>query len=412
MQARRHFLGHTLATATLLSPWGRMSVAATPPQDAASNRFVLLILRGGLCGLTLAPALSDPAFAAARGPLAQFSGEALALHQGFALNPLLPQLHRLYGQGELALLHAVGLPYRERSHFDAQQLLESGGQRPFDLNTGWLGRAVASAASNSGNRGNTSKSGSAMTAVALQTALPLVLRGADGVDSWAPSVLPEPTPDLVARLQSMYRNDPGLAQALARAKGLREDPGMAGNMAADPTLAAPPGRTAMVNLGRKAADFLQRGAQVAVLEMNGWDSHANQAQAQGATSNNLRTLDALLGALREALLPNQTWGRTVVLVATEFGREVAVNGTLGTDHGSGGAALVLGGAVNGGQVFTDWPGLAAKDRFEGRDLRTTTDLRAVIRSILGDHLRVSTAALDQLVLPGSGHLKALPLLRS
>ena len=171
------------------------------------------------------------------------------------------------------------------------------------------------------------------------------------------------------------------------------------------------GRGAVVALARKAADFLQRGSQVAVLEIGGWDSHANQAAPNGATSNNLRTLDAALAALREGLLPGDTWRRTVVLVATEFGREVAVNGTQGTDHGSGGAAFVLGGAVKGGRVIADWPGLAKKERFEGRDLGITTDLRGAMRSVLADHLRVPRSLLDNSVLPGSAALPALDLLR-
>ncbi len=392
---RRHLLQQGLAAA-LLAPAARLSVAAAPPANSG-NRFVFMILRGGLCGLTATPAIGDPDFAPARGVLAQFAGNALPLDSTFALNPLLPQLHTLYGQGELAVLHAVGLSYRERSHFDAQQVLESGGQRPYELGTGWLARAVAA-------------SGAQPKAVALQTALPLVLRGAHDVDSWAPSVLPEPSPDLVARLQQMYQQDPGLAQALARAKGLRETPGMVASMAADSTANAA-GRAAVVGLARKAADFLQRGSQVAVLEMGGWDSHTNQAQPQGPLSNNLRTLDAALAALREGLLAQGAWARTVVLVATEFGRQVVPNGTQGTDHGSGGTAFVLGGAVKGGRVLADWPGLAVKDRFEGRDLRVTTDIRAALRGILADHLQVSRTALDSVVLPGSAGIKSLDLLR-
>jgi uncharacterized protein (DUF1501 family) len=248
--------------------------------------------------------------------------------------------------------------------------------------------------------------------VALETAVPLVLRGPTEVDTWAPSALPEPSADLVTRLESMYRNDAALAQALARARGLRSEPGMAD---APPDMAggnATGGRRAAVALATKAAEFLQRGSQVAVLEMGGWDSHVNAAAANGALSNNLRTLDATLAALREGLLPGGVWSRTVVLVATEFGREVAVNGNGGADHGTGGAAFVLGGAVKGGRVLADWPGLAKKDRFEGRDLRITTDLRAALRTVLGDHLRVPRRALDSSVLPGTAALAGLDLLKA
>ena len=395
MNTRRELLRRVLA-ATALLPWARLSLAQAPAA-ADAPRFVFVILRGGLDGLTAAPVVGDPAFAEARGALGQFAGDPLPLHGPFALNPLLPQLHALYGRGEMALLHAVGLPYRERSHFDAQQVLESGGSRPHEITTGWLGRALATRGGNA----------PAIKAVALETAVPLVLRGPVDVDTWAPSTLPEPGAELVARLEMLYRDDPALAQALARARGLRAEPGMADGMSGR----AGAGRNAAQALAAKAAEFLQRGSQVAVLEMGGWDSHANQAAPNGATSNNLRTLDAALAALHQGLQAGGLWQRSVVLVATEFGRQVSINGTQGTDHGSGGAAFLLGGAVRGGQVLADWPGLAPKDRFEGRDLRTTTDLRAVWRNILGQHLQVPLAALDAAVLPGSAGLPRLDLLR-
>jgi uncharacterized protein (DUF1501 family) len=392
--SRRHLLQSALAAS--LAPWASLSIAAAASAPDA-NRFVLFILRGGMDGLTAVPAVGDPAFADARGVLGQFPESPLMLDSSFALNPLLPQLHALYGRGELAVLHAVGLPYRERSHFDAQQVLESGGTRPYELSTGWLGRAL------SGTRG------SPMKAVALQTAVPLVLRGPSEVDTWAPSALPEPGMDLVSRLEALYRNDPALAQALARARGLREEPGMAATPAMQQRGG---GRAAAVQLATKAADFLQRGSQVAVLEMGGWDSHTNQTLPNGATSNNLRALDASLEALRNGLQAGGLWQHTVVLVATEFGREVAMNGNQGTDHGSGGAAFLLGGAVRGGRVVADWPGLAKKDRHEGRDLRVTTDLRAALRVVLSDHLRLPRAFIDSTVLPGSAQLPPLDLLRS
>ncbi|MBL8340675.1 MAG: DUF1501 domain-containing protein [Rubrivivax sp.] len=404
MNTTRRHLMRALLSAGALAPWASLAVAAADARPEAP-RLVFVILRGGLDGLTAVPAVGDPAFAEARGPLGQFNAFASlppALEGPFALHPLLPQLHAMYGRGELLVVHATGLPYRERSHFDAQQVLESGGTRPYELSTGWLARALAA---------HGAVSGKPMKAVALETAVPLVLRGPTEVDTWAPSSLPEPAPDLVARLETMYRTDPALAQALARARGLRESPGMADNPAGMGGGAGRGGAHAVVALATKAADFLQRGSQVAVLEMGGWDSHTNQALPQGAASNNLRALDAALHALREALQPAGLWARTVVLVATEFGREVAVNGNLGTDHGSGGAAFVLGGAVQGGRVFADWPGLAKKDRFEGRDLRVTTDLRAVLRTVLGEHLRIPRAALDDQVLPGSGGLRALQILR-
>lgn len=398
MRTRRELLRQALVAGSWL-PWARLSLAqGAATVAAAAPRFVFVILRGGMDGLTAVPAVGDPAFAEARGALGQFAGEVLPLHGPFALHPLLPQLHALYARGEMTVLHAVGLPYHERSHFDAQQVLESGGSRPHELTTGWLGRALA-------GRGGRS---APIKAVALETAVPLVLRGPVEVDTWAPSALPEPGPELLARLETLYLADPQLGQALARARSLRAEPGMAGDL---PTRAGG-GRPAALTLAGKAAEFLQRGSQVAVLEMGGWDSHANQAAPGGATSSSLRTLDAALATLHQALLGAGLWQRSVVLVCTEFGRQVSINGTQGTDHGSGGAALLLGGAVRGGHVWADWPGLAVKDRFEGRDLRVTTDLRAVWRNILDQHLQLSRAALDISVLPGTAGLPQLDLLRA
>ncbi len=399
MKDRRRFVSQLLAAAGAL-PFARLAVAATPAATPApgAKRFVFVILRGGMDGLTAVPAIGDPAFAEARGVLANFApfgAEPLKLDATFALHPLLPQLHAMYSRGELAVLHAAGLPYRERSHFDAQQVLESGGTKPYELATGWLGRALP---------------GTALRAVALETAVPLVLRGPVEVDTWAPSALPDPSADLVARLQAMYAQDPALSQALQRARGLHGDPAMASDMSGMGGMKAN-GRGAAVALAGKAAEFLQRGSQVAVLEMGGWDSHTNQPLPNGALAGNLRTLDAALAALREGLQAGGTWQQTAVLVATEFGRQVEVNGNQGTDHGSGGAAFVLGGAVRGGRVIADWPGLAKKDRYEGRDLRITTDLRAAMRTLLGQHLQVAKAALDTSVLPGTAGLAPLDLLR-
>ena len=392
---RRRMLAGALGAAAL-TPLSTLSFAG----GAGGNRFVFVILRGGLDGLSAVPAIGDPDFAAARGQLAQFGGAApLALDNTFALHPNLTQLHAMYGRGEMVVVHAVGLPYRDRSHFEAQQVLESGGTRPYELATGWLGRALA--------RANTKS-------LALNIAVPLVLRGPGVVDTWAPSTLPEPGADLVARLGRMYANDPALAKSLERARALHLDITMPVELTADGTKDGARGGSHFTLLATRAAEFLAAadGPQAAVLEMNGWDTHANQANPSGPLANYLRQLDTGLAALRAGLLPSGTWERTVVVVATEFGREVAVNGTLGTDHGSGAAAFVLGGAVKGGRVIADWPGLAKRDRFEARDLKITTDLRAVLKGVLSDHLQVASQTLNTEVFPGSAALKLVPVLRA
>ena len=437
LSTRRQWL-HALAAAGLgvAAPLAGLSLAGAA--KPGGPRLVLVLLRGGLDGLSLVPAVGDPAFADARGALGRFASPALPLDSLMALHPALGGLHRLYAQQELLVVHATGLPYRDRSHFDAQQVLESGGAKPFALDTGWLGRALAEG----GQKG-----------LALQTAVPLVLRGHADIDTWAPSTRPDPAPDLIARLERLYASDPALSQALARARDLRLDGAMAGSASpamSSPSVAGPgamgkpalsalpavptlpalpgmaateanatpqaPGRPLVLALARQAAKFLSQpdGPQAAVLSLGGWDTHANQAGETGPLVNKLGTLEAALLALREGLsAPGaaEAWRRTVVLVVTEFGRTVAINGTQGTDHGTGGAALVLGGAVRGGRVLTDWPGLALAQRNEGRDLRVTTDVRAIFRSVLIDHLGLPAARVGQQILPGTAALPALALLR-
>jgi len=394
MNTRRRFLAAAAAFAAPI----QLTLAQTPrnanPEDA---RLVFVLLRGGMDGLAAVPAIGDADFAAARGPLADFGTAPLALPgTPFALHPALASLHALYQRNEVVVLHAAGLPYRERSHFDAQQVLESGGTKPYELATGWLGRALEV----QGQR----------TGLALTTAVPLALRGSARVDTWAPSTLPEPAADLVTRLAGLYADDPALREALMRARALREQPGMNDSMNGANNPGG--GRQIALTLARKAGDMLAaaNGPRIAMLEMGGWDTHANQAAPNGALANNLRTLDAALDALRESL--GAAWGRSAVLVATEFGREVAHNGTLGTDHGSGGAAFVLGGAVTGGRVIADWPGLARSQRFEGRDLKVTTDLRAAMKGLLADHLRLPSAAIDSAVFPASAAVRKLDFLRA
>jgi uncharacterized protein (DUF1501 family) len=387
INTRRHFLTTAALLAAPLQLTLAQSARSAAPDDA---RFVFVLLRGGLDGLAAVPAVGDADFASARGALAQYASAPLALpNTPFALHPNLTALHAMYEQREAAVIHATGLVYRERSHFDAQQVLESGSNKPYELATGWLGRALAAQRERSG--------------LALTTAVPLVLRGSDRIDTWAPSALPEPAADLVARLEFLYAGDSELRDALARAKGLRDGNAMTNDGPVQ-------GRQVALTLARKAGEMLAaaQGPRIAVLEMGGWDTHANQMNPNGALANNLRTLDASLAALRESL--GSAWKHSVVLVATEFGREVAANGTMGSDHGSGGAAFVLGGAVAGGRVVTDWPGLSKSQRFEGRDLRVTTDLRAVMKGVLADHLKLTTAAIENTVLPGSAAVKKLSLL--
>jgi uncharacterized protein (DUF1501 family) len=150
-----------------------------------------------------------------------------------------------------------------------------------------------------------------------------------------------------------------------------------------------------------AAKYLARpeGPRVGALAFNGWDTHINEGIASGLLASLFGALDGAFHAIETGA--GDAWADTVVAVVTEFGRTARINGTLGTDHGTGTVALLIGGALKGGRVVADWPGLKASDLYENRDLKPTTDLRAVLKGLLKDHLRVDDRALAEAVFPGS-----------
>jgi uncharacterized protein (DUF1501 family) len=353
----------------------------------------LVFLRGGLDGLSAVPAYGDPDFAAKRGDLAIGSpgtaGGALKLDDFFGLSPYLGEMHKLYEARELAVLHAIASPYRERSHFDGQNLLENGTVKPFGRDAGWLSVALAESAGASG--------------VALGPSIPLLLRGPASVTSWSPSALPTPDPDLLERLAQLYRDDPLLAKPLAaarQAQGMMEGSDGARAMGGG-------GAQSVAALAKAAGTFLakQDGPRVATIDFGGWDSHANQIGEYSPLTRNLRLLDRAIATLKSSLGP--AWQHTAVLIVTEFGRTVAINGSRGTDHGTAGAAFVAGGAVRGGRVIADWPGLSDRALHEGRDLRPTLDLRALLKAALVAQLGLTEAPLETKVFPDSKSVRAL-----
>ncbi|HHQ14817.1 MAG TPA: DUF1501 domain-containing protein [Chromatiales bacterium] len=395
---RRRFIS-TLGHGVLLAACPGLSFARAD----TDSRLVLVILRGGLDGLAAVPPYADPGYAPARGslvlPAPGSSASVLDLDGFFGLHPSLPKLHQRYRNGELAVLHAVATPYRERSHFDAQDVLENGMTAAGARRDGWLNRALAQLSPASSDAG-----------IALGTTVPLSLRGPAPVTSWAPSRLPDPDDDTLERIAMMYANDALLAERLqeAREAGRIAE---AGGMDVHGARRGGPG--ALNTLAQAAGRFLAApdGPRVAVLEAGGWDTHANQGAATGALARRLAGLDAGLDQL--ALSLADAWQHSVVIVVTEFGRTVAVNGTGGTDHGTAAAAFLLGGAVAGKRVLADWPGLSKKDRYQGRDLRPTTDLRAIFKGVLQDHFGLSRRVLDRDVFPDSAAVQpAGGLLRS
>ena len=384
------------ATLTLLAPFARLATAAPNP-DA---RLVLIILRGGLDGLAAVPPYAEPAYAQLRGPIALAKpgseGGVLDLDGTFGLHPALKNLHAMYRAREALVLHATATPYRDRSHFDAQNVLEAGSVAPSGADGGWLNRALAAL----------DAAGDAREAVALADSVPLVLRGEHAVNSWSQSRLPVPGDDLLVRVRRLYwAADPALAQSLYDALEVRAIVGDTSEQRMD-------GRAGsnIAPLASAAARFLASpdGPRIAVLDAGGWDTHANQGGAQGPLAQRLRGLDDGLDVLKSEL--GAHWLETTVLIVTEFGRAAAVNGTRGTDHGTAGCAFVAGGAVAGGRVVSDWPGLNARDLHDGRDLRPTTDLRALFKSVLHERFGVGEAALARTVFPGSDDVEPLDAL--
>jgi uncharacterized protein (DUF1501 family) len=358
--------------------------------DAATDaRFVLVILRGALDGLAAVPAYGDGAYASQRGALA-ITAPQLKLDGMFALNPSLAQLHERFQSKELIVFHAVASPYRERSHFDGQDLLENGTSAPKSAHDGWLNRALPLLP-------GAKQRATDRIALALAQNVPLVLRGAAHVGSWAPSRLPDTDSDTLQRIADLYSTDEYFASRLQSALAADSVVGEGAAMGAgrrDPL-------NALNTVAAAAGKFLAAadGPRIAVLEASGWDTHANQGAERGQLANRLRGLDQALNSLRTALAA--AWSRSAVLVVTEFGRTVAVNGTAGTDHGTGTCAFLVGGAVAGGRVVTDWPGLASSALHEGRDLRPTLDVRSIMKSALASHLGAAEGGIEDKVFPDS-----------
>lgn len=369
---------------------------ATTETDA---RFVLVVLRGAVDGLALAAPYGDGNYKKVRGELAipkpGSSDGLLKLDGMFGLNPSLTNVHQSFSAGEASIIHAVASPYRARSHFDGQDMLENGGTIVGGSRDGWLNRALTQLESHAGNE----------AAIALAQNTPLVLRGDNSVTSWAPSKLPDADDSTLLRLQSLYADDEFFATRLQQALRSQEIAGE--NSMMDASSKRGNDAKQFADLMTSAARFLTTpdGPTIAVTELGGWDTHANQGAVSGALANRLAALDTGLGNLRDGL--GDTWNRTVVAVVTEFGRTVRVNGTRGTDHGTGTAALLIGGAVNGGKVITDWPGLGKNDLYADRDLLPTTDLRSVFKGVLTDHLEIAPAFIDREVFPDSGTAKPL-----
>jgi len=395
-----------LASGTLFA-WAHLPKLARA--EGRDPRLLTIILRGALDGLATVAPVGDPDWVALRSDSAltlEGKTPALKLDDFFALNSAMPNLHRMYQTNEAIIVHAAATPYRERSHFDGQDVLESGMPRPGASESGWLNRALSSLAP--GGRVDPSDS----KAFGVGPVTPLVVRGPAPVLSWAPRRLLPASADAVARLLDLYRHtDPLLASVLeghtsltgiARAANMDDKP-EAPNNGSDIAQV----RAYFAQVAGTAAKFLAQpeGPRVGALALDGWDTHYNEGIATGRLSQLLGALDSALAAIRTNMGP--AWHETVVVLVTEFGRTARINGTDGTDHGQGTVALLAGGALRGGRVVADWPGLKSENLYEDRDLEPTTDLRGVLKGLLKDHLRADDDALTAQVFPGSNDVKPM-----
>ena len=401
-----------LLASGVLFAWAHLPRVALA--EGRDPRLLVIVLRGALDGLAAVAPVGDPDWLRLRGDNAltlQGTPAALPLDSFFALNPAMPNLHRLYRAGQAGIVHAVASPYRERSHFDGQDVLESGLTKPGAVDSGWLNRALAALAP-AGHVGG-------RQAFAVGPVTPLLVRGSAPVLSWTPPRLPPATDDTVMRLIDLYNHtDPVLARALeehvgltaiARAGGIEMAPGKSPpGQGAAPKAPPVPGaqvRAFFAESAGAAAKFMARddGPRIGALAFDGWDTHAAEGAGNGRLFALLGALDGALGSVESGM--GAAWQQTAVVAITEFGRTARINGTEGTDHGTATVALLAGGAVKGGRVIADWPGLSAASLYEGRDLKATTDLRAILKGLLRDHLRVDERALAETVFPGSAAVK-------
>lgn len=367
--------------ATLITPIAR---AGTP--QSQGRKLIVVILRGAMDGMAALPKIDDPDIRQHRASL--IDAKAVPLSNGFALHSAMPTLAAMYKAGEASFIPAIAGPYRERSHFAAQDLLESGEVAKVAAD-GWLNRALQ-------------KAPAAYAAVSIGPAQPLILRGAaTRTTSWSPDVLPEASDDTLARLLDLYENDPVLKPSLTAAVGADM---VAGNMDRSGMGGGRGGPAQYVQQLQAAGKFLAQadGPEIAVVSLEGWDTHTQQ---NGLLQQRFAALDNGVKALKAAL--GETWEKTALVAITEFGRTVRVNGGQGTDHGTGGIAILAGGAIRGGRMFGDWPGLKPAALFENRDLMPTVDARSVFKGLLRDQLGWAANDLDTAVFHDSAAAKAM-----
>lgn len=378
--ARRTILAGGAAAASLM-----VIAPATFAQAPSNKKLLFIIQRGAADGLAQLAPVGDPAFEGLRAKFAEEAFQGPALNSIFALHPSLSRMAGLYRKKEALFVHAAASAYRDRSHFDAQNVLETGGERAYQIKSGWLNRLA----------GQLAAAQKPASALAIGNGLPTALRGDFVATSFQPSNSKKPEEDYLDRVSRLYGDDPALAISLQQATEIAA-------MAGDSTAIGKRDDAALAQLAAKLMRGA-KGANIAMIETNGWDLHAN---AQFATRVQLDRLDQLIDAYRVAMADE--WRDTLVIIATEFGRSAAINGTLGTDHGTGAMMYMLGGAVKGGQVIADWPGLAKANLLDGRDLRPTLSQEAVISDAVSAHFGLDPQQTRQNLFPHANARLSIP----
>ena len=393
--SKRAFLSKTLAFAcsAAASPLITPMTLASVPSD---KRLVVIILRGGMDGLDLLRPSGDPLLAGYRPALIARAGADLDGY--FSLHPDLAGLMPMWQAGELGFVHAVSTPYRnKRSHFDGQDMLESGSDHigADTRESGWINRML-------GLFPDVRKE----LAFSVGRENLLLMRGEQPVSSWSPSGRMDISPQARLLLEAIYAKDPLFADAGQAAITLAGELGAQSMMAPDEndenmmqTMVqnlVKSGRAQKAEgLARFAAGRLREDTRIAAFSLGGWDTHLKQfntmRKALGQLQSALVTLKAELGPV---------WQDTAVVCMTEFGRTVRENGSEGTDHGTGGAMVLAGGAIRGGRVYGDWPGIAEPDLFAGRDLLPTNDVRRYAAWIMRGFYGLETVDLERRVFPG------------
>jgi len=412
---RRTALAAAAGLGLSVSFLGRSAYAAADG-ELARRKLVIIVCRGGMDGLSVSPPVGDPDYAGLRKAIAiaPFGAPdgALQLDDTFGLHPSLKAVHRLALAGQARIAPAVATPDRARSHFEAQDVLESGGNLVYGTPSGWLNRTLQTLAP-------TRK----LQALSVGVEAPLILRGPLQAASWSPGGLQSRDARLPMILADLYAHDPLLGPALASGLQTQTMAKAASSLAvAQEQAETPPdamnpmdaaaSKPAGANLGGNpeavraagvtVAKFMtaENGPQIVAISVDNFDTHANQGTARGLLATRLTYLDNLLDGLSDGLGPE--WNNTVVVAATEFGRTAHVNGTNGTDHGTASTALVLGGALRRRGIIGDWPTLQPARLFESRDTAPTLDMRALFKGVLVEHLGVERRALDTVIFPDSG----------